>query len=80
MDCVFTDEIMFQAILCVCWFIDAHSVPSDEVYEKAVTTATKVYSYQGEDDNGQFVIVHEDKAQVLKIALLDTKKVKCTGE
>lgn len=59
--------------------LDAHSVPSDEVYEKAVTMATKVYSYQGEDENGQFVIVHEEKAQILKIALLDTKKVKFVG-
>ena len=53
-------------------------VPSDEVYEKGVSCATKVYQFVMEGELGKFVAIHEDSAQQLKIAMLDTKKVNKT--
>ena len=54
----------------------ATSVPSDEVYEKAVNQATNVYQFQGDQDKGQFVLILENSPQMLKIGLLDSKKVR----
>lgn len=56
--------------------IEINSVPSDEVYEKGMSLATKVYQFIMEGDVGKYLVVHEDSAQPLKISLLDTKKVK----
>ena len=54
-------------------------MPNDELYEKGVSCATKVYQFMMEGEIGKFVVIHEDSAQPLKIALLDTKKVSMIG-
>lgn len=51
-------------------------MPTDEVYEKGMSLATKVFQFVMEGDVGKYLIVHEDSAVPLKISLLDTKKVK----
>ena len=53
----------------------ADGVPSDDVYERAVNLATTVYQLEGEGEMASFVPVHENSNQMLRIALLNTKKV-----
>jgi len=53
----------------------ADSVPSDEVYERAVNQATMVYQLEGEGEMASFVPIHEISHQMLRITLLNTKKV-----
>ena len=53
----------------------ADGVPSDDVYEMAVNLATMVYQLEGEQEMASFVPVHENSNQMLRIALLNTKKV-----
>ena len=53
----------------------ADGVPSDDVYERAVNLATTVYQLEGEGEMATFVPVHENSNQMLRIALLNTKKL-----
>lgn len=50
-------------------------VPSDESYEKGVVMATKIYQYICDGDVGKFVLFHNEQSQMLKISILDTKKI-----
>ena len=51
------------------------SVPSDEVYEKAVNMATVVYQLEGEGDKAQFVAIHDNTAKMLQVSILHPTKV-----
>ena len=53
----------------------ADGVPSDDVYERAVNMATTVYQLEGEGEKASFVPVHENSNQMVKVALLNPKKV-----
>ena len=53
----------------------SESVPSDEVHEKAVNLATMVYQLEGEGNMAQFVPFYEHTSQMVKVALLNTKRV-----
>ena len=53
----------------------SESVPSDDIHEKAVNLATVVYQLEGEGDKVQYVPIHENSAQMVKVALLSTKRV-----
>lgn len=55
--------------------VDISHFPTDESYERGVSTATKVYQYITDGEVGKFSVIHEDTTQPLKIAVLDTKKV-----
>lgn len=53
----------------------SESTHSDEVYERGVIAATRVYELQGEGDDIQFVSCHSNSQQMLKHSILDTKKI-----
>ena len=53
----------------------SESVPSDEIYEKAVTTATRVYQLEGEGEKLRYSLVQENTPQMVRVALLNPKKV-----
>ena len=50
-------------------------VPGDEVYEKAVNTATVVYQLEGEAEKIQFVPIHENSAKMLQVSILHPTRV-----
>lgn len=50
-------------------------VPGDEVYEKAVNTATVVYQLEGEAEKTQFVPIHENSTKMLQVSILHPKRV-----
>ena len=41
--------------------------------------ATKIYQYICDGDVGKFVLFHNEQSQMLKISILDTKKVYITS-
>ena len=57
----------------------ADGVPSDDLYERGVNMATTVYQLEGEGEKANFVPVHEHSTNMVKVALLNPKKV-CTME
>lgn len=59
-------------------FAGPESVPSDEIYEKAVNLATVVYQLEGEGEKTQFVPVHENIAKMLQVSILHPKRVSFT--
>ena len=59
--------------VCLLTVAVAGSVPADEVYEKAVNMATKVYQFNTE--RGVYETIHENSSHMIKIGLLDSKKV-----
>ena len=60
-------------------FTAADAVPSDDLYERGVNMATTVYQLEGEGEKANFVPVHEHTTNMVKVALLNPKKV-CTIE
>ena len=54
-------------------------VPSDDLYERGVNVATTVYQLEGEGEKANFVPVHEHSTNMVKVTLLNPKKV-CTME
>ena len=56
-------------------FTASESVPSDEIYEKAVTVATRVYQLEGEGEKLHYSLVQENTPQMVRVALLNSKKV-----
>ena len=53
-------------------------MPLDDVYEKGVNLATKIYQYTQDgsaETTGKYITIHEDTPTMPKIALLDSKKV-----
>ena len=57
------------------FFTASESVPSDEVHEKAVTTATRVYQLEGEGEKLHYSLIHDNTPQMVRVALLNPKKV-----
>ena len=67
---------MFNLILLTPFQLAAsESVPNDDLYEKSVNMVTTVMQLEGTDDNAHFTTIHESSNHMLKIAILDTKKV-----
>ncbi|KAL5456970.1 hypothetical protein EMCRGX_G034199 [Ephydatia muelleri] len=53
----------------------SESTHADEVYERGVIAATRVYELQEEGSDLHFVPCHASSQQMLKHAMLDTKKI-----
>lgn len=55
--------------------IASEMVSSDDVHEKAVNLVTVVYQLEGEGDKLHYTPIHENSTHMVKVSLLNTKKV-----
>ncbi|XP_011406645.2 PREDICTED: uncharacterized protein LOC100639454 [Amphimedon queenslandica] len=71
-------QSMFWEILNGKQPVNKDSMPLDDVYEKGMNLATKIYQYTQDgsaETTGKYIIIHEDTPTMPKIALLDSKKI-----